>query len=200
MQNKASSKSGRFPYLALGTINACVAVMFVAILWPHPPNLAAIAYASPAASEPHEGPTRKPITGTATRIQIPSVGIDTAVRPGDYDAQSKTWALDTASAFYATMTVPVNNANGTTLIYGHAGWGVFEALPAVTTGAEARVATSEGRTFIYAFQSSRQVDPSDVSSLVSTGPPLLIVQTCSGAFDSFRTLVTFRLIGVVLSV
>jgi len=175
----------------------CVAVMFVAILWPQP-TMPEVAMYTPAPSvKLKEVPTRAPIIGTSTRVQVPSAGIDSVVRAGDYDAQSKTWAIDTSSAFYATVTVPVNNTNGTTLIYGHAGWGIFENLPAVTDGAQALVDTSEGYRFIYSFESSQQVAPSDVNFLTASGPPRLVLQTCSGAFDSYRTLVTFRLTGVI---
>lgn len=171
--------------------------MFAAILWPQPtmPEVAMDAPVAPVKLK--DVPTRAPIIGTSTRVQVPSVGIDSTVQPGDYDAQSKTWAIDTSSAFYATVTVPVNNTNGTTLIYGHAGWGIFENLPAVGGGSQALVDTSEGYRFIYSFESSQQVAPSDVSFLTSSGPPRLVLQTCSGAFDSYRTLVTFRLTGVV---
>lgn len=189
----------RLTYVSIGVLNAFVALMFVTILWPHPSMPVSAMYVPPPSAHVKEVEARAPIIGTATRVEVSSVGISSAVQPGDYDVQSNTWAIDTTSAFYATATVPVNNTNGTTLIYGHAGWGIFEALPLVGDGAEARISTSEGYTFVYAFESSRQVDPSDVSFLTSSGPPQLVLQTCSGAFDSYRTLVTFRLSGVVRS-
>ena len=58
--------------------------------------------------------------------------------------------------------------------------------------------TEEGYRFEYSFESNRQVEPGDVSSLAATGPPKLILQTCSGVFDAYRTLVVFSFNKVVV--
>lgn len=195
-QRRRKVVNERLTYWCIGLINACVAVMFTTILWPRPVVPALVANSSVVSIHHKPAPIRPPITGTPTRVQVPSVGIDTGVQPGSYDTQSNTWTIDTSSAFYATVTVPVNNTNGTTLIYGHAGWGIFENLPKVSEGAQAFVYASDGTVFVYDFVSNRQVSPSDVSFLTSDGPPQLVLQTCSGAFDSYRTLITFRLNGV----
>jgi len=139
---------------------------------------------------------QKPIVGIPGRVVVPSVGIDQTVRPGVYDSANKTWTVDSTAAFHATTTVPANNANGTTLIYGHAEWGIFGRLVEVGPGAEAYVYTPEGYRFMYVYESSRQVDPTDVSALTALGSPKLLMQTCSGPFDIYRTLVTFGLKGV----
>lgn len=186
-------RTSRLPLFgALAVLNMGVAFMFAVILTPSPEPPAIAAASAPRVQKVIK-PEAKPVAGTAKRIVVPSVGIDSAVREGSYDSDSHSWSIDTKSAFYATMTVPVNNTNGSTLIYGHAGWGIFDTLPKVKKGAKATVHTKEGYTFIYTFESNRQVDPTDVSALVETGPPKLILQTCSGAFDTYRTLVTFRL-------
>lgn len=177
---------------ALAVLNVCVALMFVVILAPSP-ELPVIVVASTPRTQKVLIPEAKPVVGTAKRIVVPSVGIDSTVREGSYDSDSHSWSIDTKSAFYATMTVPVNNTNGSTLIYGHAGWGIFDTLPKVKKGAKATVYTKEGYKFVYVFESNRQVEPTDVSALTDTGSPKLILQTCSGAFDTYRTLVTFRL-------
>lgn len=188
----------KLTYVSIGVLNLCVALMFITVLWPHPPTQTlAVTYPVVISRALKEPPKAESIIGTPTRVEVPAVGIDSTVRAGDYDTQSKTWSIDTTSAFYATATVPVNNTNGTTLIYGHAGWGIFETLPAAQAEAEARISTSEGYTFIYTFESNRQVEPTDTSFMTSSGPPQLVLQTCSGAFDTYRTLVTFRLKGIV---
>lgn len=194
-QVKTDKKSA---YFSIAVLNFCIAIMFSVILWPKPelPTIQPIV-AARVSSHEKTPVIKEPIVGTPVRIEVPSVGIDSSVQAGNYDIQSNTWTIDTSSAYYATATVPVNNANGTTLIYGHAGWGIFEALPAVAAGAEAYVSTSEGQRFIYTFVENRQVDPADVSFMTSAGAPHLVLQTCSGAFDSYRTLVTFALKGVV---
>lgn len=195
-QPRPSTNRLTYSYLAL--LNACVAVMFFIALTPTPAEPLVVAtVVSSRVSFNATSEKQRPITGTPIRVTVPSVGIDMPVKLGVYNTDSKTWTIDHSAAFHADVTVPVNNTNGTTLIYGHAGWGIFGALPEVKAGAEAVVYTLEGNRFNYTFESNRQVDPSDTSALVSTGPPRLLLQTCSGAFDAYRTLVSFRLVSVV---
>ena len=136
---------------------------------------------------------KTPIVGNANRIVVPSIGIDIEVVPGVYDVTASSWQVDDTAAFHASTTVPVNDSNGTTLIYGHARWGIFGTLPDVKTGAEASVYTSEGKHFVYTFESVEQVTPDDTSMLTTKGSPKLILQTCSGFFDQYRTLAVFQL-------
>jgi len=195
---RTKQQSDRLTYWYLAGLNVCVLLMFAVLLFPRDdaPVLVATAIVPRAVlSETPSG--ARPVIGTARRVTVPSVGIDQQVRPGSYDTSSSSWTIDTSSTFHADVTVPVNNSNGTTLIYGHAGWGIFGKLPEIQPGAEADVYTEEGLRFMYVYESSYQVDPTDTSALTSSGPPRLLLQTCSGAFDAYRTLVTFRLKGVV---
>lgn len=134
---------------------------------------------------------RTPITGQANRISVPSVGIDLPVAPGSYDEKNKTWEINNQSAFHAQTSVPANDTNGTTLIYGHATAAIFARLPWVTRGAEATVYTADETQFVYTFESMEQVSPSSVDAIRADGAPKLILQTCSGLFDEYRTLVKF---------
>jgi LPXTG-site transpeptidase (sortase) family protein len=195
-------KSDKSLYYSLAVINSGVGIMLasllVAVSMPRPvelsnsPILASIA----VPTTPMPPVKKEPIVGTPVRVVVPSVGIDLAVQPGAYNPEYGTWVIGNDSAYHADVTVPVNNANGTTLIYGHAQWGVFGRLPEVDEGAEALIYTAEGTVFRYIFQSSRQVDPTDVSELTVVGSPRLLLQTCSGPFDAYRTLVAFRLEGI----
>ena len=189
-----------YTYGLIAVLNGAVEAMFLAVLLFAPePNYTAVADVRIVQPAVREAPLeQRAIVGTATRIVVPSVGIDTAVHSGSYDTSSSTWTIDTHSAFHADITVPVNDANGTTLIYGHAGWGIFGELPKTAEGAVAYVYTEEGYRFEYSFESNRQVEPGDVSSLAATGPPKLILQTCSGVFDAYRTLVVFSFNKVVV--
>lgn len=194
----ARRASDTVTYGYLASLNIGVALMFAVILAPRDTAPVVVATAIVPHAVLSEAPQEKqPIVGTARRVVVPSVGIDQPVRQGSYTSSSESWTIDTSAAFHADVTVPVNNTNGTALIYGHAGWGIFGKLPEVQPGAEAAVYTAEGLRFMYEFESSKQVDPSDVSALTSSGPPRLLLQTCSGAFDSYRTLVTFSLKGIV---
>ncbi len=144
-----------------------------------------------------DSPRKQPVTGTPEHIAIPSLGIDVNVRSGKYDPVTGAWELDDASVFHASTTVPVNDTNGTTLIYGHAKWGLFGSLPDISPGAEAIVRTSNGKQFVYELEYSEQVDPSDVTVMTIEGPPMLALQTCSGLFDQHRTIAYFRLKNII---
>ena len=189
-------------FFSILSINLCVLAMFAAILTPQPDPVWAVADVTTINAQPmisNDTARAVPITGTAVRVMVPSVGIDATVREGDYDSINKKWSIDSDSAFHANNTVPVNNTNGTTLIYGHAERAIFSKLLNVQSGAEAYVDTLDGNRFVYSFDSNTQVEPSDTSMLISSGSPKLILQTCSGPFDAYRTMVTFSLQKVVRS-
>lgn len=138
-----------------------------------------------------------PIIGTANHIEVPSINIDIAVLPGVYDVQTQTWTVDDSAAFHASTTVPVNDTNGTTLLYGHAKWGIFGNLPDIQSGAEAIVYTEEGLKFIYTLEEVYQVEPADMSMITTQGEPKLLLQTCTGFFDQYRILASFSLREIV---
>jgi LPXTG-site transpeptidase (sortase) family protein len=177
-------------YGTVGVLNVAVGVMFYAV------NMQAPYVA--AASEPlHHLPTRiRPIPATQglpTRIVIPSLGIDLPVKVGSYDAASGNWTLDTSAAYYADTSMPINNSNGVTLIYGHAQSPVFARLPDIQPQAAVSIYTDSGYLFHYRYQTLRQVDPSDTSVFTASGPPTLTLQTCIGAYSELRAMFSFRL-------
>jgi len=177
----------------IGLMNLCVLGMFVAILFPDPPSASHEPVASAVRRIASQSKLPSISLGIPTRVVVPSVAIDLPVRLGSYDVASQTWTLDTSSAFYADRSVPANSSNGSTLVYGHAQQGLFARLPEITDGATAQVYTDSGKVFSYTFQSARQVTPDDTSIFSNTGAPMLALQTCSGPFDTYRTLVVFNL-------
>lgn len=151
-------------------------------------------------------PTPKPalsprpaIQGMPTHISVPSLGIDLNVQTGYYDDASDTWSLDLINAYYAAYSLPINDSNGTTLIYSHAQAGLFDRLPQIQADTEAIVTTDTGYTFRYSFTSMREVDPSDTSVFVFDGPPTLVLQTCVGDWSQYRALFSFKLLSVTKS-
>lgn len=134
--------------------------------------------------------------GTPTRIVVPSIGVDLGVGVGSYNPSDGTWTLDNERAFYANTSVPANNNNGVTLIYGHDRHSVFGRLNEVTNGENATVYTDSGYVFHYVYESKQNVSPTDTSLVRVDGAPTLMLQTCSGPWDAYRTLVSFRLTGV----
>lgn len=177
-------------YSLVLVLNILVAVMFRVVTTP-PPVQAAI----PDIRIAHTSTLRQAIKGIPTRIVIASLGVDLPVSTGTFDPSSNEWTVSDDRAFFADNSVPANDNNGVTLIYGHARWGVFGVLPDLKSGAAADVYTDNGRVFHYRYQSMRQVTPQDTSVFKIDGPPTLTLQTCTGAWDSYRAMYSFAFMG-----
>ncbi len=191
---KKPTQHRRYAYGVMAVFDIGITALFGMILLAQPTTQVMAATTPIVASQkPVVIEQRKAVIGTPNRIVVPDIAIDNNVRPGAYNPDDASWTIDNQSAFHADVSVPANDNNGVTFIYGHADWTVFGRLPDASEGMEAVVYTNEGITFEYRYESSRQVDPSDVSILTSDGPPKLVLQTCSGPFDAYRTLVTFYL-------
>ncbi|MEP7204639.1 MAG: class F sortase [Candidatus Saccharibacteria bacterium] len=191
MQVAALGRSKWWFNSLIGVVNLAVGLMFYVItIRPIPP----VTYTAPAVRP--TPPDRRVIpatTGTPTRITIPSLAIDLNVSVGSYNPTNQSWTIGSTNAYYADPSLPVNDSNGRTLIYGHAQPQVFGRLPNIQTGAKAQVYTDNGYVFDYSFQSMRAVVPTDSSIFTSAGPPTLVLQTCTGDWDAYRALYSFGL-------
>ena len=136
------------------------------------------------------------ITGTPSHISIPSVNIDLTVIPGYYNPKDNSWTLTLNNAQWGTMTAKPNNKSGLTYIYGHYRVHVFYTLPRVKPGDLATVTTDNGHTFTYKYVSNVVVTPQDTSLLTYQGKPVLLLQTCTGAWYQYRQLFLFDLLQV----
>lgn len=136
------------------------------------------------------------VSGEPVRVVAADLGIDARVKPGIFDPVSKEWSLSDEFAYHAAASVPVNDNNGTTLIYGHAKPAMFESLRNVTPTMEVKVYTSNSKIFVYKFASMREVTPTDTSVFTQAGPPMLVLQTCSGPWDEYRALYSFDYVKV----
>lgn len=141
-------------------------------------------------------PPRVITQGVPIRVVIPSIAVDLAVQTGGYDPTTETWSIDTSHAFYANMSVPSNDNNGTTLLYAHGRAGLFATLPSLQPGARALVYTANGHLFSYIYRSSVEVDPSMTDIFATDGDPSLLLQTCSGDWSQYRALYSFTLSSV----
>ena len=139
------------------------------------------------------------ISGVPTRITIPSRYVDLTVVPGVYDPSTDSWTLNGYLAQFATTSAPANNVGGETFIYGHNNDYVFGALrhAAPTAGDEAFVYTTNGHIFAYTFDNTWSVGPYDVGTLDYQGPPVLLIQTCTGSLNQYRTMYLFTFDKVV---
>lgn len=166
--------------------NVCVWIMFAVVRSP----LVAVASASVVFVQKKPAPP-KTISGIPTRLTINSLGLDLAVKVGSFNQANVSWTLDDYNAYFADSSVPANNSNGVTLIYGHAREPVFSRLTALRPGARAVVTADNDVSFEYVYDSVREVLPTDVSLFTPEGSPRLILQTCSGPWDRYRSLYTF---------
>jgi LPXTG-site transpeptidase (sortase) family protein len=139
----------------------------------------------------------KPVTsGHPVNISIPSVDINVSVVDGYFDAKTQDWTLGLHTAQWGTMTPEPNDTSGNTYIYGHYRPEVFAYMHVIKPGAEAVVTTDNGLKFVYTYESSETVDPTDTSLFNYQGPPIMTVQTCSGSWFQNRTLYKFDFIRV----
>jgi hypothetical protein len=144
--------------------------------------------------------TVKPvISGLPVRLVIPGSSIDLPLHPGYYDSASNTWSLSGYYAQFAMLSTLANNTAGQTFVYGHNNDFVFGALrhqtPAI--GAVAFVYTSNGHIFEYSFKTATSLGPTDTSVLSYVGSPELLIQTCTGSLNEWRTEYTFSFVEVV---
>lgn len=149
---------------------------------------------STAKAESQSTPIETPLySGKPKQIIIESVGIDLPVEIGQYNPSLRTWTLNDTSAFFAEITPEPNNKEGNTFIYGHNESSVFESLPGVNIGDEARIITDNGLQFTYTLEGSKQTTPDDLELFSYKGAPVLTLQTCTGIWMENRTLFVFSL-------
>ncbi len=185
------SGGGFWLYLRIVALNVATAVMIFTISQTVPPP--ATLHASNLINVISKQQIQNTKSGIPTQIVIPSLGIDLAVGVGSYNPNDENWTIDASQAYYADTSVPINDHNGTTLIYGHAQQPVFGNLQNILPDSEAIVSTDTGYKFHYRYVSMQQVLPTDTSVFQDTGEPKLVLQTCTGAWDSYRALFTFHL-------
>ncbi|MDB5168403.1 MAG: hypothetical protein JWO55_661 [Candidatus Saccharibacteria bacterium] len=179
-------------YSAAGLLNLAVGVMFYTVNLTPIPVLAT----TPTPPRPVIRKTIPATQGIPIRVVVPAAAIDLPVKVGSYNPDNASWDVDMDNAYYADVSMPVNNSNGTTLIYGHAQSAIFETLPQIQPATEAIIYTDTGYTFHYQHTSSRLVIPTDVSVFTANGPPNLVLQTCIGAYSEWRGLYSFKLVAI----
>ena len=184
--------SKRWFYGLMSMLNLAVGVMFYVVnIQLEPPQTVGMAFVA-SRLPPAKAQLIPAIVGTPTRIVVPSLDIDIAVGVGSYNSADGSWTVDATKAYYADISLPVNNSNGSTLIYGHAQSQVFGSLPNLQPQAEAVVYTDNGYIFRYNYQSVKNVLPTDTSVFTAGGAPTLVLQTCIGDWDAYRALFSFN--------
>lgn len=179
-------------YLRVVMINLGVAVMFLSLSFDAPQSTAIYNY-YPKPQAIQQDLVNPIKYGIPNRLVIKSLGLDLDVATGYFDESIGDWVIDDTKAFYADVSMPSNDKSGVTLIYGHAKWPIFGNLGEIKPKATAAVTTDTGYQFNYVYQSVKQVVPTDVSVFQEKGDPKLVLQTCSGPWDMYRSLFSFTL-------
>lgn len=148
---------------------------------------------APQAAQAH----RAEVTPTApVRIQVLEADINIPVASGVYNRSTQKWTLSNDKAHFATMTSMPNQTAGNTFIYGHNRKSVFARLTKIKAGSTAVITTADNQRFVYRMRTSYTTVPTDDSVLHYSGPPILTLQTCTGAMFQNRTMYVFDLVGV----
>jgi LPXTG-site transpeptidase (sortase) family protein len=134
------------------------------------------------------------ISGTPVKLSIPSLDMKLVVAPGKYNKKTGEWTLSRDKAHFAELSIPPNNQEGNTFIYGHHRPEVFTSLKKVKQGDKAIITTDNGYRFTYVFESHDTVWPTDTSIFAYSGPPQLTIQTCTGVFMQDRQLFYFKFV------
>lgn len=134
------------------------------------------------------------VSDTPVKIILGSLRISLPVIEGNYNSDTKEWTLSDSEAYYASITAPVNNHRGGTLIYGHNTPQIFKPLQEIEEGDKATVITKNGYEFTYEFNSTEVFDPYNSSVLTYDGPARLFLQTCSGTWSQNRQIYYFDLV------
>ncbi len=132
-------------------------------------------------------------SGLPIRIVLPASGVDLPIDQGYYDQATDSWTLSGYHAQFAMISSPANDYSSETFIYGHNNNYVFGALRHVTPtpGAAALVYTSNGHVFAYKFVNAQSLGPTDTNVLDYSGPPILVIQTCTGSLSEWRTVYNY---------
>ncbi len=128
-------------------------------------------------------------------LQIGSIGLDLPVQKGYYNKNTQQWNISTNSTFWSVMTSKPNNIEGVTFIYGHNRSSLFSNLGEMKEGSIATIITEDGKVHNYRLKYNFTTNPEDSSILNYQGPPILALQTCSGATFQNRTIYVFEYIG-----
>jgi LPXTG-site transpeptidase (sortase) family protein len=155
---------------------------------------------SPTPPTPTPLPTGHSV-GLPTRIQIPSIGVDTAF---EYVGLLPDGVMDapkdpTKAGWYRLGPRPGDSGNA--VIAGHVDWGgklmPFFGLKSLGPGDIVTVTTGDGHTSDFAVQTTKWYEAEDApvaEIFASSNTPEITLITCGGTFDRAKRLYLDRLV------
>lgn len=137
---------------------------------------------------------RQVVTLSPARLAIPSLNIDMPIESGAFNETTGEWNITSQAVYFASETSLPSNTPGNTVIYGHNNRRVFGPTKKLKAGDELVISDKNGRQLQYVFQSSRLVEPSDISILDSKpNDAEVTLITCDGLSNELRRLMFFTL-------
>lgn len=122
------------------------------------------------------------LSKSPVRIVSEKLDIDVQIMAGGKNTTTNEWMLDANNAFLAVET-------STLLLYGHNVANIFANLYRAGAGTEFDL-QYDTFTEKYTYLATRFVDPNDASVLrESNDPDVVMLLTCSGAFNESRRIV-----------
>lgn len=151
-------------------------------------------YSRPPVSPLRAVPIQARFSGSPSRITIPDLNINLPIINGAYNTAEHSWSLDFKNAHFADISQLPNTSGGSTFLYGHNTAAIFGRLNELRPSQTVTIETNNGIVFLYTLESVSETAPDDVSFVTYQGPPLLIMQTCSGNWNERRQLFRFKLL------
>ena len=193
MKKLLSSKS-----LALAMIAGAMVIFGVMVLAVDPliskPTISA-PYVSSSSLHANQPLPVSRIEDAPEHIYIPSVGISLSVRRGYYDGARRTWLVPGNEAYIADGSSAPNNKSGTTYIYGHANKKAFLPLENLKMN-DIAIVKGTNKSFYYKLVGADTTVNSDTARITKQGPPLLVLQTCTGPHFQYRAQYVFEFVRV----
>lgn len=112
--------------------------------------------------------------------------VDVTITPGVL--QDDVWSISDSTATFLTQSARPGEG-GNVVIYGHNTRPILGNIRTVKVGEEIAVTTADGQQHRYRVTWTKEVRPSDVSSVQPTDTEVLTVYTCTGFLDSKRFIV-----------
>lgn len=130
-------------------------------------------------------------------LYIPKLNLRKPIYPGIYDFKNSTWNVSSNYPHFATVSVKPNITDGNTVLYAHNSSDLFGKINKLKNGDQVMLKTKNNKMFVYGYESSIDVPPSNVSIFKQVGKPYLVLLTCTGKNNSLRKLVYFKFIEVI---
>ena len=125
-----------------------------------------------------------------TKLRIERLGIELAIKAGNYDKNRSTWQLDRQHAFIA-------KGAATPTIYGHNIPTVFGKLNGIAPNEALELFDTQGNIYLFAYKNEIKVLPQAVEILKTVQPNTVQLITCDKAPFTYRRVLTFAYQGQI---